>query len=415
MSLARSKAHTRLCAFRPARWRRAGALGALGALLALLAPATALAGPGLEVGVQDDAALLHGWTWSQPSALAAAARMHATRVRVTLGWATVLSARQAHARHEPARPAYRFGDYDRLVDAAAARGMRVQMTLTGRAPAYATADHRVGWDAPKARAFGRFAHAVAAHFAGRVNRYSIWNEPNFRRWLWPQRRAATLYRGLYAAGYAAIKRADRHAAVLLGETGAYRTGLMLAPLAFLRDVLCVDRNWRPRYRHGHRTCKPLRADGFAHHPYEFGHPPAYRRRGADNVTIGTLGRLTHALHLLAAHHVLSTPPGRALPVYLTEFGYFASGKQRRSPRRRAAWLTQAYRMALAAPGVRELVAYGLVAPGRKSPWRLWDTALLDRRGRPRAAYTALAHWSAGQARSRRIERATRALALPRAR
>ena len=68
------------------------------------------------------------------------------------------------------------------------------------------------------------------------------------------------------------------------------------------------------------------ADGYAHHPYDFANPPAAPYPGADNVTMGTLGRLTTALDRLAAAKALRTPDGKPLDVYLTEFGYFASGR-----------------------------------------------------------------------------------------
>ena len=51
------------------------------------------------------------------------------------------------------------------------------------------------------REFGKWAGVVAEHFAGRVDRYSIWNEPNWKTWLGPLKAAPALYRSLYTRGY----------------------------------------------------------------------------------------------------------------------------------------------------------------------------------------------------------------------
>jgi hypothetical protein len=71
---------------------------------------------------------------------------------------------------------------------------------------------------PDVADFGRFAAATAEHFRGRVDRYGIWNEPNYIAWLKPLNRAPALYRKLYLAGYKAIKANDGAAKVLIGET-----------------------------------------------------------------------------------------------------------------------------------------------------------------------------------------------------
>jgi hypothetical protein len=170
--------------------------------------------------------------------------------------------------------------------------------------------------------------------------------------------------------------------VLFGETVPYAIkGRATSPLWFLRGATCVN-------RHYHRSCRRgLKADGYAHHPYEFTHSPRYRYPGGSNVTIGTLGRLTHALDRLARNGALRTSRGRRLNVYLTEFGYFAHGKRRISARRRATYLRQAYRIARRNPRVKQLLQYLLVSP----PKALgnFDTALLSRNGHLTPAYHAL--------------------------
>ena len=68
--------------------------------------------------------------------------------------------RRAPRPPRPAAPVYDFTPYDRLVDEAAARGLRVQLTLTGPAPAWASG-------ATRSASTGRTPSASACSSAGR--------------------------------------------------------------------------------------------------------------------------------------------------------------------------------------------------------------------------------------------------------
>jgi hypothetical protein len=65
----------------------------------------------------------------------------------------------------------------------------------------------------------RFAHHIAARWAGRVEAYEIWNEENIDRF-WPTRQgpSARAYTRLLRAAHRGIKSADRHALVVFGGT-----------------------------------------------------------------------------------------------------------------------------------------------------------------------------------------------------
>ena len=83
-----------------------------------------------------------------------------------------------------------------MVDVAAERGIRVHAALTGPAPVWASGNRKLrGGVRPNAR-YWEFA-IVAKHFKGRIDRYSIWNEPNWRTWLQPLKSGPRLYRDLY--------------------------------------------------------------------------------------------------------------------------------------------------------------------------------------------------------------------------
>jgi len=365
---------------------------ALAAALAVIALATsdttpAHAARGLEIAVQDDAVFLERKWFDRDRAFRLARSIGVTRLRVGMAWAWTLPPNQQRAKQPPASPSYSFGAWDDLVAAAARYGIRVHLSLQGPAPAFATGNRRVGPYKPNARYFGQFAAAVAAHFAGRVDRYSIWNEPNWATWLAPLRSTPTLYRNLYRAGWTAIKRADPDAKVLIGETAPYaRRGLSIAPLDFLRRLLCVDR----RYRLRSKRCPALSTDGYAHHPYDFAHAPTYRFPGTDNVTIGTLGRLTSALDALQRRRRLKSASGRKIPIYLSEFGYFSSGRRMlRSRRARYLYTYRSFEIALRNPRVKSHLYYTLVSPPRRSQWAFFDLGLVDLRGRARPQFEAV--------------------------
>src|SRR4051794_5272152 len=208
-------------------------------VLALGVQASAHAAHGMEVAVQDDAVLMNRLYGSAPNTLKLVSQLKASRIRANVTWSYVVG-KAAKRRTAPKHIAYNWTGYDALLRGAAARGIRLQLTLTGPAPAWATGNHRVGHYEPKSSAFRAFASAAAEHFRGTVDRYSIWNEPNYVRWLSPLSRGPKLYRALYVAGYDAIKRADPGAEVLIGETSPFGSpGRSTAPLKFLRAVTCA--------------------------------------------------------------------------------------------------------------------------------------------------------------------------------
>jgi hypothetical protein len=342
----------------------------------------------MEIGVQDDAQFLSADAAARAAAFAHAHALGVTALRANVPWARV----------ESAPGVYELARFDRLIDEAAAAGLRVQLTLAGPAPAWATADHKVSTDHPDPAQFARFAGVVAGRYAGRVRAISIWNEPNWHNLLRPERicgrvkvkrhhrvkrrrlcvkTSARVYRGLYVAGYAAIKAAAPGTPVWMGETNPYvnRRRMSTAPLAWLRQLACAD----PVVRRGCRGV--LRADGYAHHPYAFDRAPSARRAGRDDVTIANLGALSKALKKLRRRIRV-----RNGSIYLTEFAYDSSGPNAKPGRKRAAWTRKAFEIALKAPKVRQLLYYQLVDPPPSVTWR---TGLIGASGRPHPAYGAL--------------------------
>src|SRR4051812_24180173 len=252
-------------------------LTALFAALVLAAPAHA--SRSMEIGLQDDAVFVDQAGIGRTAGFARAQEIGVTTIRANMIWARVMAGKQADQRKRPAKPRYDFTRFDALVDEARARGFRVQLTLTGPAPAWATKGRTVSTRSPSVKEFARWTAVVAKHFKGRVGRYSIWNEPNWYSWLSPHKTGAAQYRALYLAGYRALKKADRKAKVIFGELAPReRAGASTAPLPFIRAVLCIKgqdipsapprssdlkARWVKR-----KGCKTVRADGVSVHPYD---------------------------------------------------------------------------------------------------------------------------------------------------
>src|SRR3954451_13254007 len=368
-----------------------------------LSAAPAHAAKGMEVAVQDDSVFViqlprPGY---RAKGLKLATQMNVSWIRANVPW-NYVTLKYAKKKKAPKKIVYNWTGYDALIADAAKKGIQVELDLTGPAPAWATGNHKLGVDRPKASAFKASAKAAAEHFRGRVTRYSIWNEPNFRGWISPIKKSPKIYRALYVTGYGQIKQADPAAKVFIGETSPYdlkRGKNATAPLKWLRAVTCAKANYKRA-----RKCATLKADGYAHHPYDFRHAPTYKYPGKDNVTLATLGRLTSALSKLKKAKLLTTPSGGVPQLYLTEYGYFSHGKYRLSASKQGSYLVKAFTIAQKNPHVKQMLQYLFVQP--KPPFAGFDTSIATRAAKPTKAFKKLAAWARKAAKAGRIAVAT---------
>ena len=349
-------------------------------------PERARAARGMEIGLWDDPVFRDQSYFNREKAFSQARSLGVTRLRVAANWAFFLSRSQQKAKHKPAGLAYNFSALDSTINAAAAHGIRVYISVQGPAPAWAAGNHKLGNYKPSQKEFAIFASALAHHEKGRVDRYSIWNEPNWKTWLAPMKSAPAQYRGLYSRGYKAIKSNDPKAKVLIGETAPYaQRGRATAPIKFLRGVACLN----SKYKRIHK-CTKLKADGYAHHPYYFQKAPNFRYPGADNATMGTLSHLTRALDRISRTGQLRRNGGGKLGLYLSEFGYFSSGHRALSRSKRGKYLAQGFKMALKNGRVKQQLQYELVQPPKHSSFAFFDLGLESRSGHKQPQFNALA-------------------------
>jgi hypothetical protein len=112
------------------------------------------------------------------------------------------------AQIEPEEGVYDWAAWDRLVDEATARGLRLIVVLD-RAPGWA------GTPPPPA-SFAAFAGAVAARYGNRVDYYQVWHNPNLADG-WGAEPNPAAYAQLLQGAATAIRAADPGARVLLGS------------------------------------------------------------------------------------------------------------------------------------------------------------------------------------------------------
>lgn len=400
--------------------------------------AVALAGGGggkaMETTLQDDALFLH----RAPAEVRASARrlkdLGADRLRLTAGWGELSPA--PRARRVPPAPfdasdsaTYPDGAFRRLdtaVRAAHDAGLEVMLDVAFWAPRWAvrrgSGNGRERWW-PDADRFGEFAEALAKRYSGgfrdpalparrlpAVRMWTPWNEPNHPSFLapqWTSRRSGRarrpqsphVYRAMYESAHAAIKRVSESNRVLLGgtaSTGSSRPGGGVRPLAFVRALACVDARLRPLGVPECRGFRPLRSDGFAHHPYARATTPGTPAAHPDDVPLADMGRLSALLGALAERGRLASRPD----IYVTEFGYETREDDPYAPFGRveqAEFLGWSAWLAHREPDTRMFAQFLLqdIDPresgrllGTRGFYRDWQSGLFDAEGRAKPAAQA---------------------------
>jgi hypothetical protein len=265
------------------------------------------------------------------STLSEFASLGADVVKINLYWDEVApNTRRKPSGFDGANPAvYNWGSYDTAVAGILANGMQPYLSIGGHAPKWAThGKGRPGTMRPSAKEFRLFAQAAGQHYAN-VHIWSIWNEPNLYSWLNPQRKGGvpqspSIYRRLYLAGHDGL-RSSGHGSdtILLGELmpRGGRSKRKIRPLEFLREMVCLDRNFhryrgRAARRRGCGKVGRIPTSGLAYHPYTLSGGPRTRDLRGD-AAIGQLRRVTKMTDALARRGKLP----RRLPLWITEFGY----------------------------------------------------------------------------------------------
>jgi hypothetical protein len=227
-----------------------------------------------------------------------------------------------------------------------------------------------------------------------------------------------IYRNMVDAAWKGLVRTGhRHDTIMIGETAAYGAGhkgygASMDPLTFVRAFYCLSGAYKPltgtaatqigcpasgnrgAFVRAHPAL--FEAAGWAHHPYDFVHPPTFKRSDPDSATLSGLSRIETSLDRSArAYH---QPAGK--PIDVTEWGV-----QSRNPSpfvafsqaQQAEYLNQGEYMAWLNPRVPAFSQFLLVdgAPnthykkGTRAYWSTFQSGLLTYPfDQPKPAYYA---------------------------
>jgi len=217
--------------------------------------------------------------------------------------------------------------------------------------------------------------------------YSALNEPNWFRHI-PKRGAGAVYRQLHNTAYTQIKRIDPEAKVLFGEllpyarplSKTYPNGQSTNAGSFVREVLNLDKNWKPK---GSSKTYTVKADGIALHTYDFKADPRKKRKDRDDWTQGNLSYAKSDLR--KAVKTKRLPSSVNSNLYLTEFAYKTSGSDSIPVSRAATYLKAAWSIAKKQKA-KSFLWYQLRDP--QTSEELWQSGLQTRSGGTRATWTA---------------------------
>ena len=379
---------------------------------ALLAPSAASASSTQLSLLQDDRELLGGTGENPTAAMAEIRALGVDIVRTNIIYNKVYRTPRDRQKprgfspSDPGSPRYDWSAHDRLVEAAEQNGLLVMMTVTGPGPFFSSSQPRrcrrnPCTHRPNPAEFAGFAAAVAKRYRGRVDYYSIWNEPNLdERWLTPRYQrtrhgvvdvGGAIYRKLFQAGQRAIARYDpaRRNRVLFGEVAAIGS-----PLKLLRAALCLDPNGRPftgRLR-ALQGCSGrgarLNVGGFAVHPYNQSGigTPRDATKTKNSLPMAYMPRLHRLMDGAARRGRI--PRGKG--IWVTELGF-----QTRPPDpigvsldAHARYINEADRLFFADRRVRSVAQYELVDVPERDQFNSGLRFVRSRGGAQKPAYAA---------------------------
>lgn len=313
------------------------------ALLALLALGVFVSGAGAATSqvsvIEDPARIYSPDTAQQVAAMDEVKALGAGIVRIGIPWRAVApdgasTTRPAGDLSNPDNyPAGSWAIADNAVRLAQERGLRPWIVVTYPAPRWAVKKETSfeGNYKIDAAAYGNFARAVGLRYPS-VDMFSLWNEPNLRRYIEPQRTgtkidSAVQYRKMYLAGYSGLVSAGHSSAtILMGEllprTGTVKSPTAVPPVTFLRAFFCLDAKGKKLTGSAARkqecsNFKTLRGTGLAYHPYVNAAGPLFKEPYAENAPITYLKRIEKVLDQAYKNKRIKT---RNMKIYNSEFG-----------------------------------------------------------------------------------------------
>ena len=321
---------------------------------------------GLVRGISEGTLLLGRGEHNRKGAIARIRETGASVVRIPVDWRNVVAANPAPGFNprDPGSPEYRFAAIDAAVRDTAEAGLD-PLLVVSHAPEWAEAPGRwpyayPGSWSPSPAALEAFAAALARRYDGSfpdptapavtlpaVGVFQAWNEPNLARYLEPQwvvqegRWSAfspLAYRQLLNGFYAGVKSVapgDLVVSAGLAPTGDREGVGRMAPLRFLRSLLCLS-------PHGVREpCPdPAHLDVLAFHPLSVENPDRPAASSLD-LSISDAAKLTSTLALAERRHTVL--PAVTKPLWVTEMNWESAPQAPGGvpPSLQAGWISRA--------------------------------------------------------------------------
>jgi len=302
--------------------RRLVVLAALAAFFAL--PAAANASAYIRYGVQDDAWLEFG-PGTLDSRLAHFDALGVDVVRVTIDWRAT----------EPRPGVYDWARADLLLGGLHSHGIAPLVTLYG-SPRWANGGLPENYAPVSTTSFAAFARNIAERYPY-VHMWTVWNEPNQRRWLRPTT-PATYVKKLLNPAYAAIHSVSPSSQVAGGVTAPRGSTGGVSPVAWIAGMAAAN----------------ARLDAYAHNPYPLRPGETPMSGGCDHcdtITLATLPRLLRDVRKAFGVHTR---------IWLTEYGYQTNPPDKLlgvSYATQARYVSEAALCAYRAPRVDVLIHY----------------------------------------------------------
>jgi hypothetical protein len=252
----------------------------------------------------------------------------ATYARSTVSWKSIAPKTLPVSGFDPADPAspyYSWGALDASIAAAAAAGVTPILDIVGP-PRWAYSVQPGTWKggSPSLPALRAFATAIATRYDGSgsapaAHVFSVWNEANYSKNLYPQ--SAAFYRSMVNVVADSVHAVDPSDIVVAGELAPFRhftstrdRNHTISPLAFMRSMFCLS-NTTPV----HRTCsRSAKFDVWAHHPYSnsgpFGHA-----KSSGGVELGDLPKMGQLLQ--TAEQLGAIASAHPVQFWVTEVGW----------------------------------------------------------------------------------------------
>jgi hypothetical protein len=323
------------------------------ALVAAAGVTSAAAAPSVAYGIQDDAWLAYGPGTVQ-GRIATLKHLGLHVVRVTVRWDQV----------EESQGTYDWDRTDTVLEPLEAAGIEAIVTLYGT-PSWANGGKAPNVAPIRGADFASFAAAAAERYPA-IKRWTVWNEPNQRRWLSTVSPAQYVTK-LLNPTFAAIHEAAPGDRVAGGVTAPRGGSGGMSPVAFIRGM------GRAR----------AHLDAYAHHPYALAPGETPWGGGCthcDTITMATIGRLV-------------TETSKAfgpVKLWLTELGYQSNPPDHIlgvPPAMQAEYVAAAAYKAWATPRVELLIQYLYRdEPGTDR----WQSGLQTTTGRTKPAMGAVA-------------------------